>query len=123
MEDTGIYGSNDRLKWVRSSSFIVAAGLAVVFCVCFVLFGFSAAKPEKTLILEYRINPNNASPASLMRLPGLGLGRANAIIEYRIRFQQDNQGDVAFRDCDDLQKVKGIGPITAGNMCEFLKFE
>jgi len=57
----------------------------------------------------------------LARLPGIGLVRAEAIIAYRENFY-DNEAR-PFRDCDDLQKVRGIGPKTAANICEWLKFE
>jgi DNA uptake protein ComE-like DNA-binding protein len=103
-------------------AFVVAAGLAVAFCLCFAPLGVAADNKAGTIELERRINPNDAPPASLMRLPGIGLNRANAIVEYRRQFQQNNQGDSAFQDCSDLDKVKGIGPVTARQMCEWLKF-
>ena len=56
------------------------------------------------------------------RLPGIGDGRAKAIVAYRENFSERQNGK-AFRNCDDLQKVKGIGPKTAEDICEWLKFE
>jgi DNA uptake protein ComE-like DNA-binding protein len=108
---------------IQLLAFVVAVGIAVAFCLCFALVGVAADDKAGTIELERRINPNDASPASLMRLPGVGLVRANAIVEYRRQFQQNNQGVLAFQDCTDLDKVKGIGPATARDMCEWLKFK
>jgi DNA uptake protein ComE-like DNA-binding protein len=58
---------------------------------------------------------------SLRRLPGIGDGRARKIVAYRESFSREN--GKAFRNCDDLQKVKGIGPETAKDICEWLRFE
>jgi hypothetical protein len=123
MKDIGIYRMKDRLGRLRSNGFFIAIGFAVVVCICFALSGVRAARSVQKIRLEFRINPNEAPPASLMRLPGIGLARANAIIEYRKQFQENNKSNSAFQDCSDLQKVKGIGPATAGNMCEWLKFK
>lgn len=123
MQDNHLDRTNARLGRVQSNAFLVAAVAAVVFCLCFTLSGVLAAKSNQTIELERRINPNEASAASLMRLPGVGLARANEIIEYRKQFRQNGKGDVAFGDCNDLQKVKGIGPKTAQDMCGWLKFE
>jgi len=69
--------------------------------------------------LDDHINPNTAPLESLVRLPGLGVTRAAAIVAYR-----DNQvSGPAFRDLNDLKKVKGIGPQTAQNAGQWLKFE
>jgi DNA uptake protein ComE-like DNA-binding protein len=48
--------------------------------------------------------------------------RAQAIVTYREQFRQNGKGDLAFQDCNDLDDVKGIGPVTARQMCEWLKF-
>ena len=73
--------------------------------------------------LESLINPNDAPLASLARLPGIGIARAEAMIAYRRHFIEINSNRKAFQSCDDLQKVKGIGPKTAQNISEWLKFE
>ena len=72
---------------------------------------------------EIRINPNDAPASSLIRLPGIGTGRARAIVAYRESFGQQEAGRLAFENVDDLQKIKGIGPKTAKNIAEWLKFE
>lgn len=73
-----------------------------------------------TAQLQSQINPNNAPAASLVRLPGIGTGRAAAIVNYRTNKQP---GITAFRDCNDLAKVRGIGPKTIQNLSTWLKFE
>jgi competence ComEA-like helix-hairpin-helix protein len=119
MKDYGIFDTNSRLEHIRLNGFLLAIGLAIIFCLYFALPGASAERTIKTIRLEDRINPNNASPASLMRLPGLGLAKANAIVEYRQRIRPA----VAFHDCNDLDKVEGIGPKVTAAMCQYLKFD
>ena len=123
MDDNRIYETNTRLNRLQSNSFFAAAGLAFIFCVSFSLSGVSSKSSAQAIKLESRINPNNASEASLMRLPGVGLSRANAIVEYRRQFRHNNQDALAFQDCNDLDKVKGIGPATVSDLCQWLKFE
>ena len=53
-----------------------------------------------------KINPNNASAYSLVRLEGVGMTKAFAIVEYR---ENKKSGDDVFRCPDDLTAVKGIG--------------
>jgi competence protein ComEA len=93
--------------------------MAVVFCLCFTIGSDSGVAPVE---LESRINPNNAPAAGLMLLPGVGPARAQAIISYREQFRQNHPGESAFRNCNDLDNVKGIGPVTISNMCKYLKF-
>ena len=123
MQENYIDGANIRVDRVRLNAFLIAAAAAVVCCFYLALSAVSAAGSQKTIELECSINPNEAPVASLMRLPGVGLIRANEIIEYREKFHQNGNADLAFRDCNDLRKVKGIGPKTAKGMCEWLKFE
>ena len=58
-----------------------------------------------------------------MRLPGLGIGRAGAIVAYRDNFKKKNGKGLAFENCRDLLKVSGIGPKTMQSMSEWLEFE
>ncbi len=73
--------------------------------------------------LESRINPNIAPVESLVRLPGLGISRAGAIVAYREGFNRTNDARVAFERGDDLQRISGIGPKTVQDMSEWIKFE
>jgi competence ComEA-like helix-hairpin-helix protein len=82
-----------------------------------------------TRILEHngivpadKINPNNASAASLSRLPGVGMVRAEAILAYRREFTSTSDKP-AFENYKDLEKVHGIGPKTTQKINKWLKFE
>ena len=72
--------------------------------------------------MENRINPNQAPVESLTRLAGLGPGRAGAIVAYRENLSRGAKRP-AFRNCDDLQNVRGVGPKTVQTISEWLKFE
>ncbi len=111
---------------IQMFAFIIAAGLCVLFSLGFTTFGFSKRlrQPDKCEIrLDRQVNPNDAPVASLVRLPGIGPGRAAAIVTYRENFAKRNGVGPAFKNYDDLRKVKGIGPKTVQNIREWLKFE
>lgn len=84
-------------------------------------FGRPDNGPE--VVLQGTINPNTAPVASMARLPGIGPSKAAAIVAYRQSFSANEGTAGAFGDCADLQKVRGIGPKTAGGICEFLRFD
>ncbi len=111
----------------RIQSFAYVIG--VFFCIClFVLFIFNPARFSSKasgieIVLENRINPNNATAESLIRLPGVGPVRAAALIEYRQELYSKNPGKPAFENLKDLQNVNGIGPRTAETIAPWLKFE
>ena len=114
-----------RQNRIQSFAFVISVCLAV-----FSSFGYISNLGRDELAfdrcdieLEVRINPNNAPIESLIRLPGLGIGRAGAIVEYRLNFIKEKATIQAFQNCDDLQKVKGIGPKTVQNISEWLKFD
>jgi competence ComEA-like helix-hairpin-helix protein len=111
------------LRQVQLAAFRAAVVIAVIFCLCFSLGGAVTNKSSGTIELEHRINPNVAPATSLMRLPGIGLARAQAIVAYRERFCQSGKGDLAFRDCNDLKNIKGIGPASVDDMCDWLRFK
>ena len=102
-----------------------AAGFIMAVVLCFLLGAFFFVSYEfrlrgnYPLSLENKINPNNASVASLIRLPGIGPVRAAAIVEYRSAMTGSTK---AFSSCPDLQKVKGIGPKTAESIKRWLYF-
>lgn len=103
---------------IQSFAFFIVA----VVCVSLSMGLFLNASSEQPckIQLENRINPNNATLGSLVRLPGIGLVRATAILSYR---ENANSTAPAFKNCDDLQNIKGIGPKTVQNICQWLKFE
>lgn len=106
---------------IQSFAFCLALSAAVFVSICFVVSSAGRIEQPSDIRLESRINPNFASQVSLMRLPGIGKRRADDIVAYRDSFG-DGNGE-AFRNCEDLQRVKGIGPKTAADICEWLKFE
>jgi competence ComEA-like helix-hairpin-helix protein len=110
-------------KRIQSFAFVIAAGVCVFFSIGLVASSLSGFRQSRQIRLESQINPNDAPLASLVRLPGIGMGRAGAIVVYRESFSRKISNSPAFRNCDDLQKVKGIGPKTIENICEWLKFE
>ena len=67
-----------------------------------------------------RINPNTASMASLVRLPGIGKARAFDIIHYR---QTQGQDESVFQSAHDLEAIRGIGPKTAAKLEPWLVFK
>jgi competence protein ComEA len=122
MDDSRISYTTADLNRIQSIAFLVAVGAAVIFCLYFALLGVAAGSAAGAGELERRINPNDAPLESLVRLPGIGLARAQAIVTYREQFRQGSRGNSPFRDCNDLRNVKGIGPATTRDMCEWLKF-
>lgn len=112
-----------RRSRIHSFSFIVAVALGVGVSLVFFLLPFFSPDCQSAIDLDSRINPNQASTASLARLPGIGVSLADAIISYREDFRERIGGGIAFRSCDDLQKVRGIGPKKTKSMSKWLKFE
>ena len=63
------------------------------------------------------VNPNAASGASLRRLPELGPACIGAILDYR-----RDHGPAAFKDPNDLMRVRGIGHATLQAFRDYLEF-
>ncbi len=76
----------------------------------------SAAEP----VAAERINPNTAPAGSMMRLPGIGRVRATSIVDFR---QNRSAKQPVFGRADDLQQIRGIGPVTAGRVEPYLVFD
>ena len=115
--------TDSRQNRIQSFAFVIAGGLCVVFSVGFAASGLLRVGQSCEISLDERINPNDASTASLARLPGIGIVRAEAIVTYRDDFSGKNGNGPVFRDCNDLQNVNGIGPKTTGNISKWLKFK
>jgi competence ComEA-like helix-hairpin-helix protein len=110
---------------IQSFAFILSVCAAFAFCCIFIpnLIGFGSTGNPDQIRLENRINPNNATVASITRLPGIGEAKAEAIVAYRNNFIGTNGKIRAFQNLSDLQKVNGIGPKTAQNISGWLKFD
>lgn len=66
-------------------------------------------------LLTGLVNPNKATLEQLQGLPGVGEKMAARIIEER--------ANGPFKDLDDIQRVKGIGPKKAEKMRPWLRFD
>jgi len=117
------FQKDDEQNRLHSLAFIIAIVVAALLSALFASSGFSRTQQPHEIILEGRINPNVAPASSLARLPGLGFTRAGAIVDYRSSFSGQQDDKQAFGDCNDLDKVKGIGPKTVQNISQWLKFE
>ena len=79
--------------------------------------------PQIAFILNETINPNTASVASLLRLPGIGPARAQAIVTYREASVAEYPGRQPFQGLDDVTRVKGLGPRTVDALRPWLAFD
>lgn len=112
-----------RQNRIQSFAFVIAVSACVLFSMGFVASSLLTSGQSYEIELDQKINPNNARIASLVRLSGIGIGKARAIVAYREEFSEQSNGRPAFQNPNDLQKVKGIGPKTVENISEWLKFE
>jgi len=108
---------------IQLFAFVVAVFFCLVLGGVLTAVYFFRSKPASVIELDEKINPNDAPVGSLTRLPGIGLVRANAIVDYRQRFMRNNGNNRAFKNDDDLQKVKGIGPKTTSIISPLLQFK
>jgi competence protein ComEA len=113
-----------RQNRIQSFAFVISACAAFCFAVCFApnLIKINSASNDNVIQIVNQINPNTAEVESLIRLPDIGFSRAEAIIEYRNSFVQNNNKP-AFEAPGDLQNVTGIGPKTVQNVKELIEFE
>ena len=75
--------------------------------------GPALAGPAR-LLFGQRLDPNTADAASLAVLPGVGTGRAEAIVRERAQ--------AAFVQPEDLRRVPGIGVATLARLRPWLLF-
>jgi competence ComEA-like helix-hairpin-helix protein len=121
--DSFVKRAEVRQNRIQSFAFVISVCGCALLSMCFAASGFEEIRQSREVELDEGINPNDAPIASLVRLPGIGIGRAEAIVAYREDLNEEDSNSRAFRSCDDLQKVRGIGPKTAQNISEWLKFE
>jgi len=114
----------NRQKRIQSFAFIISIFAAFCFaCISSADIACSQKINDRETQLDNRINPNTAPLESLVRLPNIGISKAQAIISYRDNYAEKNNGQSAFETLNDLQNVKGIGTTTAQNLSQWLKFE
>ena len=115
-------GEDHRQAAIQSLAFVIGVSISAVLCLVWV------ARPSRNgyvvVGLYDRVNVNVEPIGSLMRLPGIGIGRASAIAAYR-RQAGSSRGDRnrVFETCDDLEKIKGIGPKTVEAVRVYVVFE
>ncbi|UCD50876.1 MAG: helix-hairpin-helix domain-containing protein [Phycisphaerales bacterium] len=110
------------LRACQSLGFLVGTGLSVAAAACLIPRALSRSD-EIPGSLVARVNPNTAPVASLARLPGIGWTRARAIITHRERVAGGMPETVAFKSLGDLQRIRGIGPMTAEGLAPWLRFD
>ncbi len=108
---------------------VESVGFVCLTCLCLAAGGVlavcAADTPSRHVLsaIDDAINPNDASCASLARLPRIGPVRARAIVSYRSRFAEKNGARPVFGRAEDLQEVTGIGPATVEAVRPWLSFD
>ena len=121
--DDYVQRAGDRQSRIQSFAFVIGVCGCALLSIGFGASSLVAVRQSSYIGLDEKINPNDAPIASLVRLPGIGISRAEAIVAYRDNLLGKDSNNPVFRDCDDLQKIRGIGPKTVQNISEWLKFE
>jgi competence ComEA-like helix-hairpin-helix protein len=121
--DSYVQRAEIRQGKIQTFAFVISVCGCALLSISFSASSLVAVRQSSIIELDEKINPNNAPAASLLRLPGIGTSRAEAIVAYRDNVIKEDNDSRAFRNCEDLQKIKGIGPITAQNISGWLKFE
>jgi competence ComEA-like helix-hairpin-helix protein len=101
------------------SAFLVIIFICFLFSAGFVIFGGCLFDGTTSVELDGTININEASAVSMMRLPGIGISKAESIILYR----QNCGRQKAFGSCQDLMLIHGIGVKTADSVKQYIRFE
>jgi DNA uptake protein ComE-like DNA-binding protein len=106
---------------VRSSAFGLAITLAVVLSYS-ILAMERRNGTQRAITLNESINPNTAVLASLLRLPGVGPIRAQAIVAYRQTHVAGHPKQAPYQCLNDLERIKGLGPRTVSALSPWLIF-
>ncbi|MHC4075624.1 MAG: ComEA family DNA-binding protein [Planctomycetota bacterium] len=121
--DNFIQLTETREKAIRFFAFVIALLAAAFLYLGLTASVFCQHQDAGSIVLAEKINPNTASVAGLVQLPGIGITRAWAIVEYRENFSSENSDSSAFQNCDDLMKIKGIGPKTVEAIKQWLEYK
>lgn len=124
----------DELGWGWTRANIIACTALALLVLALVLWQWYARGhyigvdiPVEQKLVEQAtaaIDPNTATVAELMSMPGLGPGLSERIVEYREQYRSTHGPQaLAFTTLSDLQNVKGIGPKTAEKLAPYLSFE
>ncbi len=99
--------------------------LVIVFCVGFSCGGMIFVFPvhHSRAFVPEKINPNTAIVGSLIRLPGIGPQRAQAIVSYRDQYHQKQATRPAFHCPADMANVRGLGLKTVAEFSQWLDFD
>ena len=108
---------------IESASFICLTCLCVAAAVALVARSAATSGRRTAFRIDDTINPNNASPASLSRLPRIGPTRARGIVSCRGQSREGARPGPAFTRAEDLRKVPGIGPATIEAIRPWLSFD
>ena len=87
VDDNPIRRAEARQNRIETLALVISVCLAVCFSAGFVSNIARSGQPSD-IRLDVKINPNDAPIASLVRLPGIGTGRARAIVAYREGFSK-----------------------------------
>ena len=104
---------------IDTSAFVVIIFICFLFSAGFVIFSGGLFDNTASVELDGKININEASAVSMMRLPGIGVSKAESIVLYR----QNCGRQRAFENCGDIMIIHGIGVKTADGVKPYIKFE
>ena len=113
---------NFQLDNIKLTAFSICSILALLLAGALAVYNFDSHS-QAEIAIQGKVNPNIATSASLVRLPGIGQSKAQAIINYRAGFSANNVTARAFEKPDDMANVSGIGPKTVMKLTDWLMFE
>lgn len=116
--------------WTSSQRVAVAVLIGVILSVVIVRWRLNPAyiadpqpeHPSRESELADRIDLNTADAATLSALPLIGDRKARDIVAYRERHLAKNADQPAFRELNDLLRIKGIGAATTAQLEPYLTF-
>ncbi len=134
MDDHTGNSNFDDLGWGWSRANVIACAVLALAVLALVAWQWSGSRHhlgaditiEQEMVekVSAMLDPNTASAAELMSLPGIGPSLAEQIVSYREEFNKANPAQPSpFASLDDLQKVRGIGPKKSQQIGPYLEFE